>query len=215
MLVPSTGAMARSGLQGMSRLVYRLDGQVKRKAVSMSGRRSKTRQKILEAAAEISRESGPGNLSLEAVAARAGVSKGGLLYHFPSKTALLKAVVESFVISFDEELARRKEAKAGGADAMLAAYLELFVEDHDCRRPPPSGLLAALSQDPDFLAPVRKHNRALLDRMRQTASDPAMVLVVYLAIQGMRGMNLLGLDVMSDEEFAEAVDKLKAIVGVA
>lgn len=215
MLVPSTGAMARSGLQGMSRLVYRLDGQVKRKAVSMSGRRSKTRQKILEAAAEISRESGPGNLSLEAVAARAGVSKGGLLYHFPSKTALLKAVVESFVISFDEELARRKEAKAGGADAMLAAYLELFVEDHDCRRPPPSGLLAALSQDPDFLAPVRKHNRALLDRMRQTASDPAMALVVYLAIQGMRGMNLLGLDVMSDEEFTEAVDKLKAIVGVA
>ena len=179
----------------------------------MPARRSKTRQRILEAAAEISRESGPGNLSLDAVAAKAGVSKGGLLYHFPSKTALLKAVVESFVLSFDEELARRKETKAGSPDAMLAAYLELFVEDHDCRRPPPSGLLAALSQDPDFLAPVRKHNRALLDRMRQTASDPAMALVVYLAIQGMRGMNLLGLDVMSDEEFTEAVDKLKTIVG--
>lgn len=181
----------------------------------MSGRRSKTRQKILEAAAEISRESGPGNLSLDAVAARAGVSKGGLLYHFPSKTALLKAVVETFVASFDEELARRQETKTGRTDAMLEAYLELFVEDHDCRRPPPSGLLAALSQDPDFLAPVRRHNRALLDRMRQTASDPAMALVVYLSIQGMRGMNLLGLDVMSDEEFTEAVDKLKAIVAGA
>lgn len=203
------------GLRGRPGLVYRLDGKVKRKAVSMPARRSKTRQNILEAAAEISRESGPGNLSLDAVAAKAGVSKGGLLYHFPSKTALLKAVVESFVISFDEELARRKETKAGSPDAMLAAYLELFVEDHDCRRPPPSGLLAALSQDPDFLAPVRRHNRALLDRMRQTASDPAMALVVYLAIQGMRGMNLLGLDVMSDEEFTEAVDKLKTIVGGA
>lgn len=181
----------------------------------MSGRRSKTRQKILEAAAEISREFGPGNLSLDAVAAKAGVSKGGLLYHFPSKTALLKAVVETFVASFDEELARRQETKPGRTDAMLEAYLELFVEDHDCRRPPPSGLLAALSQDPDFLAPVRRHNRALLDRMRQTASDPAMALVVYLAIQGMRGMNLLGLDVMSDEEFTEAVGKLKAIVAGA
>ena len=178
----------------------------------MSGRRSKTRQKILEAAAEIARESGPGNLSLDAVAARAGVSKGGLLYHFPSKTALLKAVVGSFVASFDDELARRKAAKAGRADALLEAYLELFVEDHDCRRPPPSGLLAALSQDPDFLAPVRRHDRALLDRVRQAASDPAMALVVYLAIQGMRGMNLLGLDVLSDEEFTEAVGRLKAIV---
>lgn len=181
----------------------------------MPARRSRTRQKILEAAAEISRESGPGNLSLDAVAARAGVSKGGLLYHFPSKTALLKAVVESFVASFDAELGRRREEKAGRADALLEAYLELFVEDHDCRRPPPSGLLAALSQDPDFLAPVRRHNRTLLDRMRQAASDPAMALVVYLAIQGMRGMNLLGLDVLSDEEFAEAIDKLKAVVGGA
>lgn len=181
----------------------------------MPGRGSKTRQKILEAAAEISRESGPGNLSLDAVAARAGVSKGGLLYHYPSKTALLKAVVESFVASFDEELVRRKDTKTGRPDAMLEAYLELFVEDHDCRRPPPSGLLAALSQDPDFLVPVRRHNRALLDRMRQTASDPAMALVVYLAIQGMRGMSLLGLDVISDDEFDEAVEKLKAIVGAA
>ncbi|HRP77618.1 MAG TPA: TetR/AcrR family transcriptional regulator [Aquamicrobium sp.] len=181
----------------------------------MSGRRATTRRKILEAAAEIARESGPGNLSLDAVAARAGVSKGGLLYHFPSKTALLKAVVESFVASFEEELARRKATKAGRPDAMLEAYLELFVEDHDCRRPPPSGLLAALSQDPDFLAPVRRHDRALLDRMRQNARDPAMALVVYLAIQGMRATNLLGLDVMSDEEFSEAVGKLKAIVGGA
>lgn len=179
----------------------------------MSRRRSGTRQNILDAAAEIARESGPGNLSLDAVAARAGVSKGGLLYHFPSKTTLLKAVVESFVMSFDAELARRKEVKAGRPHALLEAYLELFVEDHDCRRPPPSGLLAALAQDPDFLAPLRRHNRALLDRLRQTTSDPAMALVVYLAIQGMRGMNLLGLDVMSDEEFAEAVRKLEAIVG--
>lgn len=181
----------------------------------MSGRRSKTRQKILEAAAEISRESGPGNLSLDAVAAKAGVSKGGLLYHFPSKTALLKAVVETFVASFDEELARRKAGKTGRPDALLEAYLELFVEDHDCRRPPPSGLLAALAQDPDFLAPVRRHDRALLDRMRQTARDPAMALIVYLAIQGMRGNSLLGLDVMSEEEFSEAVGKLKTIVGGA
>lgn len=195
------------------RVVYRLDGLVKRKADAMPARRSTTKQKILEAAAEISRESGPGNLSLEAVAAKAGVSKGGLLYHYPSKTALLKAVVEGFVASFDEELARRKEMKAGRADALLDAYLDLFVEDHDCRRPPPSGLLAALSQDPEFLDPVRRHNRALLDRMRRSASDPAMTLIVYLAIQGMRGSNLLGIDVLSDEEFSEAVGKLKAIIG--
>lgn len=181
----------------------------------MSAEKSDTRRKILAAAAEIAHESGAGNLSLDAVAARAGVSKGGLLYHFPSKTTLLKAVVETFVESFEEELARRKQDRTGRPAALLEAYLELFVEDHDCRRPPPSGLLAALSQDPDFLAPVRRHNRALLDRLRQTAADPSTALIVYLAIQGMRGMSLLGLDVLSDAEFAEAVAKLKTVVETA
>lgn len=50
----------------------------------MADRSSDTKQRILDAAAEIARELGPGHLSLEAVATRAGVSKGGLLYHFPS-----------------------------------------------------------------------------------------------------------------------------------
>lgn len=178
----------------------------------MTTRRAVTRRRILAAAAEIAQEAGPGNLSLDAVAARAGVSKGGLLYHFPSKTKLLQAVVESFVTSFEAALSERREAKAGRPEALLEAYLELFVEDHAGRRPPPSGLLAALAQDANFLAPVRRYNRGLLDRIHETSGDPATALVVYLAIQGMRAMSLLDLDVLTDAEFSEAVAKLKDIV---
>ncbi len=179
----------------------------------MPGRRSKTKQRILEAAADISRESGPGNLSLDAVAAKAGVSKGGLLYHFPSKTALFRAVVESFVLSFEDELALRQQEKGDRPAALMEAFVDLFVEDHDCSRPPPSGLLAALSQDPDFLSPVRGHNRALLDRMKQATNDPAMAIVVFLVVQGVRSQSLLNLDIITDEEFAAVAEKLKSIVG--
>ena len=178
----------------------------------MTTKRAVTRRRILAAATEIAQEAGPGNLSLDAVAARAGVSKGGLLYHFPSKTKLLQAVVESFVTSFEAALCERKDTKEGRPDALLEAYLELFVEDHECRRPPPSGLLAALAQDPDFLAPVRRYNRDLLDRIHETSADPATALVVYLAIQGMRSMNLLDLDILTEAEFDGAVARLKDIV---
>ena len=177
----------------------------------MSTKRAATRRKILAAAADIAEQVGPGNLSLDAVAARAGVSKGGLLYHFPSKTKLFQAVVANFVDSFDKELVHRKETKAGKSGALLEAYLELFIEDHECRRPPPSGLLAAMAQDPDFLAPVRQYHRTVLDRICQTSSDPAMALVVYLAIQGVRTMNLLDMDVLSDAEFGEVATRLKQI----
>ncbi|MCX5496899.1 helix-turn-helix domain containing protein, partial [Kaistia dalseonensis] len=50
---------------------------------------------MLEAAALVAQDIGPGHLSLEAVAERAGISKGGLLYHFPTKQALLSGLVEA------------------------------------------------------------------------------------------------------------------------
>ena len=178
----------------------------------MTTKRAATRRSILAAAAQIAHETGPGNLSLDAVAAKAGISKGGLLYHFPSKKKLLQAVVENFIASFDEELTKRKKAKAGRSGALIEAFLELFIEDHECRKPPPSGLLAAMALDPDFLGPVRRYDRALLDRIHETSGDPATALVVYLAIQGMRTMNLLDLDILTDAEFDEAAARLKEIV---
>ena len=57
---------------------------------SARGRKS-SREKILDAAAELVAEIGAGRLTLEAVAEKAGLSKGGLLYNFPTKDALLQA----------------------------------------------------------------------------------------------------------------------------
>ena len=49
------------------------------------------RERILEAAERVITEVGAAHLTLDAVAQAAGVSKGGLLYHFPSKESLLVA----------------------------------------------------------------------------------------------------------------------------
>ncbi|MEO2167455.1 MAG: TetR/AcrR family transcriptional regulator, partial [bacterium] len=48
-----------------------------------------TRAKILDAAEDLILEAGATGLILDEVARRAGVSKGGLLYHFPSKADLV------------------------------------------------------------------------------------------------------------------------------
>ena len=48
-------------------------------------RKTDCRQAILEAAERVVTEAGAAHLTLDAVAGKAGVSKGGLLYHFPSK----------------------------------------------------------------------------------------------------------------------------------
>lgn len=57
---------------------------------------------VLDALQDLIVEAGAGNVTLDAVAARAGVSKGGLLYHFPSKSDLFAGLVERLADEIDE-----------------------------------------------------------------------------------------------------------------
>lgn len=174
--------------------------------------RKQARDKILEAAEELARVSGAANLSLDAVAARAGVSKGGLLYHFPTKARLLQALVEEFLASFDQAI-RAREAEGGDArDSLTRAYLDVAANQHLCGEPPPSGLLAALGEDPDFLAPVRRFDRSLLDRMKASATDPVMAVIVFLTLHGMKSMQLLNVETVDRAEFESVVARLREMI---
>lgn len=173
-----------------------------------SAPRSDTRRRILDAAQDLAHCAGPGNLSLDAVAARAGVSKGGLLYHFPSKTRLMEALVEDFLSRFDAALSA--EESTGRPDAAIRAYIAQFLTERTREAKPASGLLAALAEDPDMLAPVRRYERDFLNRIRANASDPQMATLAFLAIQGIRAMELLNTQVLDRAEEDALMGWLKA-----
>ena len=179
----------------------------------MVARDGSGRLRILEAASALAREAGPGNLSLDAVAARAGVSKGGLLYHFPSKAKLLEAVVELFLESFGASLAIRERELEGEPEPVLRSYLDLFVQEHRCHQPPPSGVLAALAENPDFLKPVRRFERGLLDRMKADSHDPALAMLIFLAIHGFRSMQLLNVEIVGEAEFEQVLKRINDLLG--
>lgn len=62
------------------------------------------RQQLLEVAARLSFENGIANVTLDAVSQAAGVSKGGLLHHFPNKMALLDGLFDDLTSKFDLEI---------------------------------------------------------------------------------------------------------------
>lgn len=162
--------------------------------------KNSSRLKILIAADEMAHELGPANLSLDAVAQRAGVSKGGLLYHFPTKAKLLEALVEHYIEGFDATLSEKEKARGGGRNGLLGAYLDLIIADFDKKQPPPCGVLAAMAENPDFMTPIRHYNRVLLDRLKANATNETTALVMFLALEGMRAMQVFGLDVLTAEE---------------
>lgn len=167
---------------------------------------------MLQAAEELAVEVGPASLSLDAVAARAGLSKGGLLYHFPTKARLLEALVEDFVCRFEEDLATRIGSAGCDRDNAATAYLEMFVQEHQVKRPPPVGLLAAMAENPDFLRPVRRHQRTLIDRVKACTTDPVDGLIAFLALQGIKSQELLSIETLTQQEFEAVIDRLRHIL---
>ena len=177
----------------------------------MRPRKANSREKILAAAADVAREAGPGSLSLEAVASRAGVSKGGLLYNFPTKAKLMQGLVENYLRDFRKALeARASEARH---ESVLSAYIKLSTDD--CERPKPSAswMFSAIAEDPDFLTPIKAFKHQLFERLKGETSDLGSLLVCFVAIEGLRSMNLFDSDVLSEDEHKLLMASLLKIAG--
>src|SRR5436309_12912230 len=81
-----------------------------------------TRQQILMAANKIVQRDGVARLTIDAVAREAKLSKGGVLYHFPSKEALVSGMVMDHIESFTHDI-NGNLAEETGAGRWLRAYL--------------------------------------------------------------------------------------------
>lgn len=77
------------------------------------------REKVLSAFAAIVAEQGEQSATMDAVAARAGVSKGGLLYHFGSREALVDGLVERLRADGEADV----EAMRSAPEGAVAYYL--------------------------------------------------------------------------------------------
>ena len=82
------------------------------------------RGKVLDAYIALLCEEGERAATLDATAARAGVSKGGLLYHFASKEALAEAVIEAA----EEHVARDVEGMRTAAEGASVYYVRTSAE---------------------------------------------------------------------------------------
>lgn len=121
--------------------------------------RPSSRSALVDAAKAIIVESGLGALTFESLAARSGISRGGVNYHFPQREALVRAVCESFIADFEADLQVRLGAPHDQSTVLdrARAYLEAsarprgiylygFVTDPEVRALDPNPWDAALGR---------------------------------------------------------------------
>src|SRR4051812_4625732 len=143
-----------------------------------------SREKLLDAAAELVSEIGSGRLTLEAVAERAGFSKGDLRYNFPTKEALLQAMVQPLVdeISAEREALRTRAKPGRNLEARLCTAALLKLRKGRTKEVA-NGMLAASAENRRLLDPVREVIKVTLANLKATSDDLDAALLGWLAIE--------------------------------
>ena len=141
-----------------------------------------TKNAILDAANRVLVEQGAECFTLEAVAREAGVSKGGLLYHFVSKNALITGMMERSMASVDAAL--EEELARSGGD-YLAAYIRASFRTTADPAQVSRAIQAAIVRDPALIDPLRKRFERMQEEITRNAPTPELGLLVRLAMDGL------------------------------
>ena len=166
--------------------------------------------RLLDAAELVVGRDGVNNLTLSSVAAQAGVSKGGLLYHFPSKSALITAIVERMATRCEADHGDAVASDADPVGRFTRAYLTTRMAKHQESHQNPIGtaLLAAAGTDPQYLEPFRRRHEMWQTAMTKDGIDPATAAIVRLAIDGLCLGEKLGMPVPQGELRQAVIDNL-------
>jgi AcrR family transcriptional regulator len=148
-----------------------------------------TREQLLDAATGVLLRHGAEHLTLAAVAAEAGVSKGGLLYHFGSKQALVAGLVDRLVGRFDAAISACGDEPGAATRTYLAHSIETGSSDNRTA----AALIAGLLVDPTALEPLRERYSRWQHRLEHDGIDPAVATAVRLAADGWWQADLLDL----------------------
>jgi AcrR family transcriptional regulator len=164
---------------------------------------SELRDSLLDAAETVVMRQGIANLALDAVAAEAGISKGGLLHHFPSKDRLVEAMVARSAESWRGCYMGAYERTPEGPGRMARALLDHCLSDaegwtEELKRSS-SACFAALAQNPSLIEPMRAAYSDLHQRVADDGLPPGVGEAVAAAIDGLWLYWVLGLATVDQE----------------
>lgn len=171
------------------------------------------RERILNAAEERLLAHGPSGLVLDAIAADAGISKGGLLYHFASKEVLVAGLCQRMLDHLDRELETLSAADPEDAGAWTRAYLASTVTDEgkpaDNSAQLMAGILATLGRDSAHLEEVRARFAGWHAHLEADGIDRTTATLVRLAADGLWLSALLGLPGLDPQVGPETIRALR------
>jgi AcrR family transcriptional regulator len=174
---------------------------------------AETRQRLLEEAAKAILDKGLAGMTLDAVAKGAGVSKGGLLHHFPSKQLLVDALVSELFNRFVNDWKQLADADPVRGGRWTRAYLKLATEKRDeCF----NRLMTVISVEDRQNRMMRTLWRDFLSTLLRSEEpgeegDSITLAIVYLATNGLWQAEIEGVFEGTPELHGQITERLKQL----
>lgn len=178
----------------------------------MARKKTIDNDQILDAAETVLLNSGVHSFTLDAVAVEAGISKGGLVYRFPSKDHLIQTLLQRELTRFSQQ-AEQQSLRYGdipGAD--MLGHITAIGQETDETASRAIGLLTALVHAPAMLAPVQAFYRSQLARLAQATPLTKRLRIAFLAAEGAFLLHGTGFAAISREEQQSMLDDISDMV---
>lgn len=169
-------------------------------ALPLQARSVKTLDKIVAAAEALIGRRGIASLTMDAVAAEAGVSKGGLLHHFRSKEALIAGLVSRKLDAIRAGTLAEEEALGDAPNRALLGMIRHSRREYGAEPGFPPALLVAATENSDCLAEFQTLLGAKLVAIRAATARPDEASVLVFAALGLLLSRTLGFSTLDNAQ---------------
>ena len=151
-------------------------------------------EELLNAAHHVVLRDGVARLTLDLVAKEAGVSKGAVLYYFPTKSALIGEMLKTHLDCHRTEWMREVEKQPQGPGRLTRGWLESIRRHTEMEGRGGAGMLAAVANDPELLSLLREKIGQWHRELEEDGLDPLRLQLIHYAMDGIKFSELMGID---------------------
>ena len=173
--------------------------------------RRSSKEAIFDALERVLCRQGLAATTMEAVAAEAGLSKGGVFYHFSSKKDMLFQLMERYERRFKEHREQIMAELPESPSRLLKATIIASV-DHPARKHQKIGNIVALLDDAELREKIQYLKKKIYDEITAEYEHPERVALAILATDGLWVADMFGKPMFTESFKQRIVRELLAII---
>lgn len=170
------------------------------------------RNALLDAADRIIQRDGTSGLTIDAIAAEAGVSKGGVLYAFGTKDAVIEAMFERSYAQYERRAEALRERYAGERWSRALVHVEATQAESPADAARAMSLLAGMVRANEHREEIRRVYGGIFDRLPGDSEQDRLARIAMLAAEGMFMLRGFGLLDVPGAQWDEIFRDIRALV---